>query len=69
MSDVKSKIEVIKAMCPSCGSEAFQKKGKVAVDGGTNYTRDICKKGCGWVGDMILASTGKPISYPPEQKA
>jgi len=56
--------------CPKCDSATFQKKGKVAVDGGTSYTRDLCKKGCGWIGEMILASTGKPISYPStEQKA
>ena len=63
----KPDIVIVAELCASCGSEAFIKKGRVAVDGGTGYKRAICKAGCGWVGDMILDSTGKAFSVPRDE--
>ncbi len=60
----KSDIVVVEEICPVCGSEAFIRTGKIAVDGGTGFKRAICKAGCGWVGDTILDSTGKAFSVP-----
>ena len=64
-----SRILVVTDFCPQCGSETFIKTGKIAVDGVTGYKRAICKKGCGWVGDMILESTGKAFSVPKDEDA
>ena len=63
----KIDIAVVAEFCPTCGSEAFIRTGKIAVDGGTGYKRAICKAGCGWVGDTILDSTGKAFAIPRDE--
>ncbi len=50
----KPKIEVVESFCPKCGSACFKRKGKVMAGGVKNFTRDICKAGCGYVGSTVL---------------
>ncbi len=69
MSD--SKIEVVAAFCPDCGSVTFNKEGNIhdALGKIQKFTRAICKKGCGYVGSTILVSTGQPvIPFVPEKE-
>lgn len=53
--------------CNLCGGATFVKSGRVAIGNSkgepSKYTRRICKKGCGWVGPMVLEG-GSEVNLP-----
>ena len=57
------KIEVVQGFCPDCGSDTFARKGKIVAGGVKKFTRQICKKGCGYVGPTVLEN-GEIVNMP-----
>ncbi len=46
--------KVEEGLCANCDSTTWTKRGTVVSRGIKKYTREICKKGCGYIGPRVL---------------
>lgn len=65
----------VEFLCGRCGGATFERSGRVAIGNKqgqpSEYTRRVCKKGCGWVSEMNLEDGSKfklPQSEPEKTK-